>query len=172
MYAVGEYVGNSFEMDSWCNSVQNRAGTFDFSLRGAIQNMVSGNGNYDLSNIPGSQQSNRQRTVPFVNNHDTFRPELDATGNYIGWTTAIGGQIEPNDGRSSVAHAIAMAVDGSPQIFFEDLFDIGYNGNRFNHHPDNTSELPVRSDIENIVWCHQNLHFKEDSDKFAKIMSL
>ena len=161
MYAVGEYVGGSSELDNWCNSVQNRAGTFDFSLRGAIHGLVSGNGNYDLSNIPGAQQSNRQRTVPFVNNHDTFRPQLDALGNYTGWTTALGGQIEPNDGRNSVAHAIAMAVDGSPQIFFEDLFDIGYNSNRFNHHPDNSTELPVRTDIENIIWCHQNLHFKE-----------
>ena len=32
MFAVGEWVGGSFELDSWANAVQNRAGTFDFSL--------------------------------------------------------------------------------------------------------------------------------------------
>ena len=54
-----------------------------------------------------------------------------------------------------------MAVDGSPQVFFEDLFDIGYNGNRYNHNPKVASTLPVRSDIANLIWCHQNLRFKE-----------
>ena len=161
MYAVGEYVGGSGELDNWCNSVQNRAGTFDFSLRGSIYGMVTGNGNFDIGSIPSAQQSNRQRTVPFVNNHDTFRPQLDASGNYIGWNNALGGYIEPNDGRLSAAYAVAMAVDGSPQLFFEDLFSIGYNGNRFNHQPDDLNTLPVNSDLANLIWCHQHLHFKE-----------
>ena len=54
-----------------------------------------------------------------------------------------------------------MAVDGAPQVFFEDLFNIGYNGNRFTHDPKVDSTLPTRSDIENLLWCHQNLRFKE-----------
>lgn len=163
MFAVGEWVGGTSELDNWANSVQNRAGTFDFAIRGAIQNMVNGNGAYDLSNIPGSQQSNRTRTVPFVNNHDTFRPTLNTQGNYTGWNSGsqLGTQIEPNDGRNSAAHAIAMSLDGSPQLFFEDVFNIGYLGNRYNHHPAVDSTLPVRSDIENLIWCHQNLHFKD-----------
>jgi alpha-amylase len=161
MFAVGEWVGGITEMDGWANSVLNRAGTFDFSLRGALQGMVQGNGNYNIGSIPSSQQTNRQRTVPFVNNHDTFRPQLSSQGNYIGWNSALGTQIEPNDGRNSAAHAIAMAVDGAPQIFLEDLFNIGYQGNRFNHEPKIDSTLPTRSDIENIIWCHQNLRFKE-----------
>ena len=46
-------------------------------------------------------------------------------------------------------------------VFFEDLFDIGYNGNRYGHNPkDSIEELPMRSDIVNIIWCHQNLEFK------------
>ena len=36
MYAVGEWVGGASELDQWCNDVQNRAGTFDFSLRNAL----------------------------------------------------------------------------------------------------------------------------------------
>ena len=161
LFSVGEWVGGINEMDSWCNQVQNRSGTFDFSLRGNLRNIVAGNGNYDLSNIPGSQQINRQRTVPFVNNHDTFRPQLNSQGNYIGWNTALGTEVEPNDGRNSMVHAIALAVDGAPQVFFEDLFNIGYNGNRFTHDPKVDSTLPTRSDIENLLWCHQNLRFKE-----------
>jgi len=163
MFAVGEYVGNMSELDNWVNSVQNRAGTFDFSLRFALQDVITQNGNYNLGSIPSAQQTNRQRTVPFVNNHDTYRPTLNTVGNITGWNAGsqIGTQIEVVNPRASLAYAIALAVDGAPELFFEDLFNIGYNGNRFNHHPSDISELTTHSDIENIVWCHQNLHFKE-----------
>ena len=163
MYAVGEYVGNMAEIDSWCTAVQNRAGTFDFSLRFALQDVITQNGAYNLGNIPNTQQQNRGRTVPFVNNHDTYRPTLAANGNITGWNTGsqIGQQIEVTDPRASVAYAIAMAVDGGPEIFFEDLFNIGYLGNRFSHDPKDTIELGTHSDIENLIWCHQNLHFKD-----------
>jgi len=163
MYAVGEYVGNMAEIDSWCTAVQNRAGTFDFSLRFALQDVITQNGAYNLGNIPNTQQQNRGRTVPFVNNHDTYRPTLAANGNITGWNTGsqIGQQIEVTDPRASVAYAIALAVDGGPEIFFEDLFNIGYLGNRFSHDPKDSSELGTHSDIENLIWCHQNLHFKD-----------
>jgi alpha-amylase len=163
MYAVGEWVGGSSDLDGWCNAVQNRAGTFDFGFRGGVYSAVASGGNFDLGSIPGYQQQNRSRTAPFINLHDTFRPNLDANGNYIGWDSAneLAAHIEPNDPRSSMAYAITMAVDGAPQVFFEDLFNIGYNGNRFDHTPSVALELPVRSDLENILWCHQNLHFKE-----------
>lgn len=165
MYAVGEWVGSASELDAWANNVQNRAGTFDFALRGGLTSMISGNGNFDIGTIPNYQQQNRLRTVPFVNNHDTYRPIVDASGNITGWNTAsqLGQQIEPNDGRKSVAYAISFAVDGAPQVFFEDLFNIGYLGNRFNHDPANATQLPVYSDLENLIWCHQNLRFKEGS---------
>lgn len=163
LFAVGEWVGSTAQLDAWADAVQNRAGTFDFNLRFALSAMVNSNGNYDLSQIPSQQQQNRQRTVPFVNNHDTFRPQLSAQGNYTGWNSGseLSPHIEPNDGRSSAAHAIAMSVDGAPQLFFEDLFNIGYNGNRFGHAPTDTNALPTDSDIENLLWCHQNLHFKD-----------
>lgn len=163
MFAVGEYVGNMAELDNWCSAVQNRAGTFDFSLRFALQDIITQNGAYNLGNIPGTQQQNRQRTVPFVNNHDTYRPTVAANGNITGWNTGsqIGQQIEVTDARASVAYAIAMAVDGAPEVFFEDLFNIGYLGNRYNHDPKDTLALITHSDIENLIWCHQNLRFKE-----------
>lgn len=163
MFAVGEWVDfNPVVLDGWCGVVQNRAGTFDFALRDGLHGIISGNGTYDLGIIPGKQQNNRQRTVPFVNNHDTFRPNLDAKGNYSPtWGNALAPRIEPKDGRLSMIYAIMLAVDGAPQIFFEDLFDIGYNGNRFTHDPKDSKALPMRSDIENLIWCHQNLHFKE-----------
>jgi alpha-amylase len=163
MFAVGEWVGSTAQLDAWCDAVQNRAGTFDFNLRFALSSMVSSNGNYDLSIIPNQQQLNRGRTVPFVNNHDTFRPTLNSQGNYTGWNAGseLSPHIEPNDGRNSVAHAIVMSLDGAPQLFFEDLFSIGYNGNRFTHNPNSVSNLPLDSDVENLLWCHQNLHFKQ-----------
>jgi alpha-amylase len=163
MFAVGEWIGGASELDAWANAVQNRAGTFDFSLRNAFTGIVSGNGNFDLGTVPGYQQSNRDRTMPFVNSHDTYRPILDAQGNYTGWNTAnqVGSHIEPTDARRSITYAISFAVDGAPLVYFEDLFNIGYNSNRFTHDPANTTELPVFSDLENLIWCHQNLRFKE-----------
>ena len=165
MFAVGEWVGNSTELDQWCSDVQNRAGTFDFSLRNAFTGIVQGLGTFDLGSVPNYQQGNRLRTVPFVNNHDTFRPILDADGNYINWNTSqqLGAQIEPNDPRLSLVYAISFALDGAPMVYFEDLFNIGYNGNRYNHNPKDSLDLPMRSDIVNIIWCHQNLNFKDGS---------
>lgn len=176
MFAVGEWVGNSQQMDSWVSNVNNRAGTFDFSLRNGLYNIVSGGGNFDLGSLPGTQQGTRvvqidgqyvHRTVPFVNNHDTFRPTYDANGNYTGWNTGseLAPHIDPFDARLSCAYAAALAVDGSPQIFFEDLFNLGSTGKRWTHSPKSSTDLPVRSDLENLIWCHQNLHFKDGAYK-------
>ncbi|UOQ53308.1 alpha-amylase family glycosyl hydrolase [Hymenobacter cellulosivorans] len=176
MYAVGEWVGSSTQMDSWVSNVQNRAGTFDFSLRNGIYNIVSGGGNFDMGTLPGYQQGTRvvlingqyvHRTVPFVNNHDTFRPQTDAGGNYTGWNTGseLAPHIDPFDPRLSAAYAAAMAVDGSPQIFFEDLFNVGNTGKRYSHSPKSAVDLPVRADLENLIWCHQNLRFKDGAYK-------
>lgn len=180
MFNVGEYVGSKSEIDGYVNSVtfsnggnDELLGTFDFGLRGAIYGMVSGNGFYDISSIPGQQQDERvhyyagsdtyvNRTVPFVNNHDTFRPQFDANGNYSGWNTGdeLAAHIDPFETRLSAAYAVIFAVDGSPQVFFEDLFNIGGKGNRWTHLPTDEADLEVRPDIENIIWCHQNLDFK------------
>jgi alpha-amylase len=175
MFAVGEYVGSASEMDTWISNVktsnggtEDMVGTFDFSLRQAVKNMVSAGGSYDLGSLPSAQQSNRFRTVPFVNNHDTFRPTKDANGNYTGWDTNNelgGGHIDPFDARLALAYAITFSVDGSPQVFFEDLFDVGSTGKRYTHLPTNTTDLPVRDAIANIIWCHQKLNFKKGSYK-------
>lgn len=163
MFAVGEWVGSGADLDNWCNSVKNRAGTFDFGLRGALYGVITGNGFFDMASIPGSQQGNRLRTVPFVNNHDTFRPILTSDGNYNGWDTSqeLAAHIDPYDGRLSAVYAVAFAVDGTPTVFIEDLFDLGQLSNRFTHDPKQAAQLPVRADIENIIWCHQHLRFKE-----------
>lgn len=175
MFAVGEYVGSASDLDTWINNVktsnggtEDMTGTFDFSLRQAVKDMVSAGGSYNLANIPGAQQTNRFRTVPFVNNHDTFRPIKDSTGNYIGWDAGNelgGGHIDPFDARLAPAYAITFAVDGSPQVFFEDLFNVGSTGKRYSHLPTSTTNLPVRDEIANIIWCHQKLNFKKGSYK-------
>jgi alpha-amylase len=170
MYAVGEYVGSAAEMDSWVDAVNasngggfDLVGTFVFSLRGALKSMIGSSGSFDLGSLPAALQTRRSRAAPFVNNHDTFRPTLSATGNYTGWDTAneLGGHIDPFDARIQAAYAVAMAVDGSPTIFLEDLFDIGGTGRRWTHHPDNAGELPARDWLVNLIWCHQKLNFKD-----------
>ncbi|MBH8569738.1 DUF1939 domain-containing protein [Microvirga sp. STS02] len=185
MLNVGEYVGGKRDLDSYVTSVKGQnggndflMGTFDFGLRGAIYGMVSGGGNYDLGQIPSQQQDQRvayyagsntyvHRTAPFVNNHDTFRPQLSATGNYTGWNSGdeLAAHIDPFDARLSAAYAIAFAVDGNPHIFIEDLFNLGSTGKRYAHVPTSTTDLPTRSDLVNLLWCHQHLGFKDGSYK-------
>lgn len=175
MFAVGEIVGSASDMDTWISNVKNSnggtedlVGTFDFSLRQELKNMVSAGGSYNIGTLPNAQQTNRYRTVPFVNNHDTFRPTKDANGNYTGWDTGNelgGGHIDPFDARLAAAYAVAFAVDGSPQVFFEDLFDVGGTSKRYTHQPTSTTDLPVRDAIANIIWCHQKLNFKKGTYK-------
>jgi alpha-amylase len=183
MFAVGEWVGGKSELDAWVDAVQGRAGTFDFGLRGfpgagGLYDMVYGMGNYNLSNLPGAQQNRRDRTVPFVNNHDTFRPGTPATGtpglqdngdypvNADGsprrWSSSseLSPNIDPREPRLTAAHAIMMSMDGHPAIFFEDLFDVGTTGKRYTHFPDNEADLPVRQSIANLIRCHKKLDFK------------
>jgi alpha-amylase len=169
MIAIGEYVGGKAELDAWVDNVNysngytDVVGTFDFSFRGAVYNMVYGQGNFDISTIPAAQQDRRSRTVPFVNNHDTFRPVPDVNGNYNTWDTGneLAAHIDPREPRIEAAYAVTFAVDGTPQIFFEDLFDIGTTGMRWSHEPDNAAELPARDFLTNQLWCYQNLNFKD-----------
>ncbi len=183
MFAVGEWVGGKSELDAWVDAVQGRAGTFDFGLRGfpgtsGLYGMVYGLGGYDLSNLPGTQQDRRYRTVPFVNNHDTFRPNqpsagssgLQANGNYPvnpdgspkRWNSGseLSPNIDPREPRLTAAHAIMMSMDGHPTIFFEDLFDLGTTGKRYSHLPGNETDLPLRKSIANLIRCHNKLDFK------------
>lgn len=162
MFAVGEWVGGPGELDGWANAVQNRAGTFDFSLRQGLYEMLQGGGFFDLGSLPSRQQGNRLRTVPFVNNHDTMRPQRDASGRYTGWNSGneLAPHVDPFDPRLGAAYAVAMAVDGAPMIYFEDLFDIGGTGRTFTHDPTNTTDLPARDALANLIWCHQMLGFK------------
>ena len=174
MFAVGENINGGGALDTWINNVrtsnsgsEDLVGTFDFGFREGIKAMIDGNGSFNIGTIPGYQQGNRYRTVPFVNNHDTFRPQKGPTGNYTGWDTGneIGGHIDPFNVRLGAAYALAFAVDGSPQVFFEDLFNIGNTGKRYTHLPTSTVDLPVRDDVANVIWCHQKLNFKKGSYK-------
>lgn len=194
MFAVGEVVGSASDEDSYASSIQNRAGTFDFSMRGygpngGIYSMVLELGGYNMQNLPGEQQSTRYtdynsgayrvyRTVPFVNSHDTQRPILDALGNFSkplgdasGWNNGSelggngvngnqGGHIDPREPRLAAAYAAISAIDGNPVYFIEDMFDLGTTGKRYSHLPTNTTDLPVRADLQNIIQASQKLGFK------------
>ncbi len=150
-FCVGEFVtGASSDLDAWTEATLNRAGAFDYPLRFAFSDLVSQNGFSDVGRLPSLQQQNRFKTVPFVNNHD----------NYDG---QVGAYLDPDNPRTQLACAFAVTVDGSPQLFYADLFR--------NIPPwrDKTTaaEIPTRSWMENLVWCHQKLAFKS-GDYFVR----
>lgn len=181
-FNVGEYVG---DIDGYAGTMSGlaggelRMGTMDFKLRSFVNNglygIVSSGGSYDLGSIVNSQQSARfqdysnpyggkrvHRSCNFVNSHDTFRPILDANGNYVGWDNGqelYPGHIDPFDNRLSNAYAVCMALDGNIVVYMEDLFNLS-NGKRYTHLPANAADLPARGDVENLIWCHRNLDFK------------
>ena len=199
MFCVGEWIGNKSEIDAYVNNVKSgsapngvtnekHTGTFDFSFRGygpsgGLFNMVHGLGNFNMQNIPGEQQSERvmvypggkivHRTVPYINSHDSYRPFLDANGNFLkplgdntGWNmgSELGGNgshIDPREPRLAAAYAAGFAIDGNPCVFIEDLFDLGTTGKRFTHQPTSTNDMPIRGDIQNIIQAHQRLGFKD-----------
>lgn len=169
MFAVGEYIGNRDQLDQWVDSVNHSdgfadvVGSFDFSLRSSLKSMIDGSGFFDVGSLPSAQEQRRTRAVSFVNSHDSFRPKLGTAGDYVGWDSAneLGGHIDPNDARIQVAYAVAFAVDGSPCVFFEDLFDLHSTRTRWTHFPTNESTLPARDYLKNLIWCHENLRFKE-----------
>ncbi|MEP6513548.1 MAG: alpha-amylase domain-containing protein [Parafilimonas sp.] len=190
MFCVGEWVGTKSEIDNYVLGVRSdnelTTGAFDLSLRGygangGLYSMVMGQGFYDIQKLPADQQDQRyydyatqrvHRTCPFINSHDTFRPILDASGNYskplgdyTGWNTnnELGGNgqhIDPREPRLYAAYATVFAMDGNPVVFFEDLFDIGTTGKRYTHLPGNATDLPIRADMQNIIQAHQKLEFK------------
>ena len=150
-FAVGEYVtASQSTVDDWASATLGRSGTFDYPLRFALANMVQSGGFSDVGSLPSQQQKNRFKTVPFVNNHDT----ADKT---------IGPSLDPNDPRVRLAYAVAMTVDGSPQIYYEDLFTNvapWVNGTT-------ADAIPTRPWLVNLIWCHQKLGFKS-GDYFVR----
>ncbi|MBP7184629.1 MAG: T9SS type A sorting domain-containing protein [Saprospiraceae bacterium] len=176
MFAVGEWVGSTAALDAWTLNVGFRAGTFDFNLRafdgtGGLYSMINDNGGFDMGNLPGAQQSDRyvdissnriHRTVPFINNHDTYRPTLGADNKINGWSSSseLSPHVPITEPRLASAYAVIFAMDGNPQVFFEDLLNIANTGNRYSHLPTNTTDLPANSDIVNIMQCNKALDFK------------
>src|SRR6478609_4868562 len=66
-FSVGEFVDwqDYSNLDNWADATQNRCGTFDYFLRNALVNLVQSNGYFDVGSLPGCQQQNRHKTVPF-----------------------------------------------------------------------------------------------------------
>lgn len=172
-FAVGEFIGSQQQIDSWCDQVQNRCGTFDFALREALADIVESGGYFDMGTLPNRQQKNRLKTVPFVNSHDTWHGAFwdsshsgsvshdDRDGDYRqnGSETLL--TIDIDNPRADVACAAAFAVDGSPMVFYEDLF-VNYGSDRFAADPATHS---TRDFVRNLVWCHQKLNFKDGAYK-------
>jgi len=172
-FAVGEFVVGLNEqkrIDDYADATKNRCGTFDFAFREALLNLVGSHGFFDMGSLPNFQQLNRFKTVPFVNNHDTWRGVFsDSSGNDKadhGSGAKNGDEllatIDPDDEWAKVAYAAAMAVDGNPQVYYEDLFNNEDPQTRTKADP---KTYPTRSYVENLVWCHQKLNFKDGAYK-------
>lgn len=158
---------------------------YNTSGNGGLFQLVRGNGGFNMQSLAAEQQGFRyidypgglrvHRSVNFVNSHDTYRPVLQSNGNFAqplgvngntGWNTGseLGGNgqhLDPREPRLFSAYAAAFAMDGNPLVFFEDLFDIGTTGKRYSHLPTNSTDLPARTDIINIMQAHQKLAFKD-----------
>jgi alpha-amylase len=171
-FAVGEFVGSHEALDTWANQTQNRSGTFDFAFRDALANIVDAGGLFDLGSLPNYQQKNRIKTVPFVNNHDTWRGAYwdsepgslshnDRSGDWRQNSSELAPTIDPDNPRADVAYAAAFAVDGSPMVYYEDLF-ANFGPDRFKADP---KTLLARDYLLNLIWCHQKLDFKDGAYK-------
>lgn len=184
---VGNEFDQDNYVNAAANGGEEHTGTYDFALRGystngsGVYGLVLGGGGYNMQNLPACQQGKRYydygakrvyRSIPFVNSHDTYRPRLTANGDFLktlgdasGWDTGneLGGNgqhIDPREPRLAAAYAAVFSVDGNPALYFEDLFDIGTTGKRWTHLPTNTTDLPLRGDLQNIIQAHQKLGFK------------
>ncbi len=167
-FAVGEFVGGRQQLDSWAEETRNRSGTFDFSLRDALANIVEAGGAFDMGSLPNYQQQNRLKTAPFVNNHDTWRGSHwdslpgsvehdDRSGDWRLNDAELAPTIDPDNPRADVAYAAAFAVDGSPVVYYEDLF-LNNTESRFKAAAD---AIQTRSYLVNLVWAHQKLNVKD-----------
>jgi alpha-amylase len=171
-FCVGEFLGSTGDLDNWAASTLNRSGTFDYPFRGALVGLVYSNGFFDVGSLPSLQQQNRAKTVPFINNQDVCRGAYwDSSGDNATDHTfdsnfnkfKLGASIDPDNWRTPLAYAVAVTVDGSPQFFYDDLFQ-NYANTRESA---DANTLPTRPYIENLVWCHQKLAFKS-GDYFVR----
>ena len=172
-FCAGEHVSGANQLDDWAYATQNRCGTFDFSLRNALAAIIQQGGGFDMGSLPDAQQKNRLKSSPFLNNHDTWKGAFwdsasigstqhdDRDGDWRQNNKEILATIDPDNLRADIAYAAAFAVDGSPTVYFEDLF-INYGSDRFSVKP---SDIKVRDYIANIIWAHQKLDFKDASYK-------
>jgi alpha-amylase len=167
-FAVGEYVGSIDQLDGWAGAVQNRAGTFDFPFRDALANIIEAGGFFDMGSLPNFQQKNRLKTSPFVNKHDTWRGAFwdsepgsikhdDRSGDWRQNGDELVATIDLDNLRANVAYAAAFAVDGSPTVYYEDLF-VNSGAERFNADP---QTIKTRDYLVNLIWAHQKLNFKD-----------
>jgi alpha-amylase len=168
-FAVGEFIGSGQQIDDWCDQTQNRSGTFDFALRDALADLVEAGGYFDMGSLPNRQQKNRLKTVPFVNSHDSWHGAYwdssgsgsmdhdDRDGDWRKNPSETILTIDVDNPRADVAYAAAFAVDGSPMVFYEDLF-VNYGPERFQA---DSASHPSRDFVKNLIWCHQKLNFKD-----------
>lgn len=167
-FCVGEHVSGADQIDRWASETGNRCGTFDVSLRNALADIVDAGGRFDMGSLPNFQQANRIKTVPFLNSHDTWKGAFwdsepgssahdDRSGDWRRNDDEILPTIDPDNPRADVAHAAAFAVNGSPLVYYEDLF-VNSGPERLSADP---GAIPARGYLTNLLWAHRNLNLKD-----------
>ncbi len=106
-FVVGEYFdANADTLAWWVNQVNRRSSTFDFKLFFNLKAMVDGGGYFDMRNLR-NRFLDEERSVTFVNNHDTF-----GRGNSFQiWNHA------------DMCYAFVLSAPGYPCVYWKDLFD-------------------------------------------------
>jgi alpha-amylase len=163
-FCAGEYVvgaGETQPIDEWAALTKGRCGALDFSFREALLNMVKAGGFFDMGSLPNFQQTNRLKTVPFVNSHDTWRGPFHDSHFPNDGSDELLETLNPDDPRADIAYAAAFAIDGSPVVYYEDLI-VNFGDDRNKADPDN---FKTRDYLVNLIWAHQKLDFKDGAYK-------
>jgi len=173
-FAVGEWVDyDAATLEKFVRDTNDRCGIFDFPFRGALANMVNSGGFFDMGSLPNYQLKERFKSYPWVNYHDTYRGAYwDSNGNASAahddrdgdWRQngdELAPTIDPDNPLTPVAYAAAFAVDGSPVVYYEDLF-VNYGADRKKANP---KTIANRDYLVNLIWAHQKLDFKDGAYK-------
>ena len=145
----GEYVvgkGEKEPIDQWAAATQNRCGTFDFSYRTALLDMIGGGGFFDMGGLPNFQQGTTQdRAVHQQSRHLAWPvPRLECRQRAV---------AHDRSGRSARGRRLRRRVRdrrqpggllrGPDRHFGED---------RRRQDPD---DLRLRDYLVNLIWAHQ-----------------
>ncbi len=141
-------------MKTWLGLTENRALIYDGLLREKLHNMCTNGASFNMADLvspslPGLQPN---RTMAYVDNHDTFR-HFGA----LGYTDSDKKGMGPN---KHLAYAYVLTGPSLPMIFYPDYFSgIVQATNTFN---DGFSGGNISNFLDKLIWARTN--FIENAD--------